>query len=143
MEKGKLIELVNDIILYLPWGEIASDTAERIADRIIENGITVQKRGHWEEAPDEYGICATEFTCSNCKESLRSSEMTDEEFLMLMKYCPNCGAQMDTKKLAMFECEWCGDPDCCERLDLRSEPVLCDECYFSAKEFEEERSKEQ
>ena len=37
----------------------------------------------------------------------------------------------------MFYCENCGDPDCCERLDLWEEPVLCDECYLSAKEFEE------
>ena len=36
----------------------------------------------------------------------------------------------------MFYCEWCGDADCCERLDLREEPILCDECYLSAKEFE-------
>lgn len=41
----------------------------------------------------------------------------------------------------MIECEWCGDPDCCERLDLEWEPILCDECYLSAKEFEEERCK--
>lgn len=41
----------------------------------------------------------------------------------------------------MLECEWCGDPDCCERLDLEWEPILCNECYLSAKEFEEERCK--
>lgn len=39
----------------------------------------------------------------------------------------------------MLECAWCGDTDCCERTDLRGEPVLCDECYISAKEFETER----
>lgn len=38
----------------------------------------------------------------------------------------------------MPECSWCGDPDCCERTDLRGEPILCDECYYSALEFEEE-----
>lgn len=38
----------------------------------------------------------------------------------------------------MIECEWCGDPDCCERCDLIAEPVLCDDCYYSALEFEEE-----
>ena len=31
----------------------------------------------------------------------------------------------------MIECERCGNPDCCERTDLRREPVLCDECYAS------------
>ena len=29
----------------------------------------------------------------------------------------------------MFYCERCGDADCCERLDLQTEPVLCDACY--------------
>ena len=36
----------------------------------------------------------------------------------------------------MLECAWCGDPDYCERTDLCGEPVLCDECYLSALEFE-------
>ena len=38
----------------------------------------------------------------------------------------------------MIECEWCGCTDCCERIDLRGEPVLCDECYMSALKFEED-----
>lgn len=38
----------------------------------------------------------------------------------------------------MPECSWCGDPDCFERTDLRGEPILCNECYYSALEFEEE-----
>lgn len=38
----------------------------------------------------------------------------------------------------MFECENCGDGDCCERYDLEGAPVLCIECYLSAKEFEED-----
>jgi hypothetical protein len=29
----------------------------------------------------------------------------------------------------MFYCERCEDADCCERLDLPTEPVLCDKCY--------------
>lgn len=50
--------------------------------------------GKWETHPDEYEICATEFTCSNCKEVFCSSEMTDEQMFQMMKYCPNCGAKM-------------------------------------------------
>lgn len=37
----------------------------------------------------------------------------------------------------MQECEWCGDRDSCERPDLEETPVLCDECYMSALDFEE------
>ena len=51
--------------------------------------------GRWEAHTDEYEICATEFTCSVCKESFCSSELTDSEFLKMMKYCSNCGAKMD------------------------------------------------
>lgn len=48
----------------------------------------------WKSYPDKYEICATEFVCSNCEESFVSSELTDKEFVKMMKYCPNCGAKM-------------------------------------------------
>ena len=54
--------------------------------------------GKWEVCSDEYEICASEFVCSICKASLVSSELTDEEFLQMMKYCPNCGAKMDGER---------------------------------------------
>lgn len=40
----------------------------------------------------------------------------------------------------IMQCESCGDSNCCERCDLAGEPILCDECYMSAKEFEPERA---
>lgn len=52
------------------------------------------KKGHWEVCSDEYEICADEFVCSVCKESFVSSELTDEQFLEMMRYCANCGAKM-------------------------------------------------
>ena len=54
--------------------------------------------GEWIVAEDDYGICATEFTCSHCKVSLVTSELTDGQFLDMMKYCPNCGAKMDGER---------------------------------------------
>ena len=63
-----------------------------IAD--LEKRCAENESGEWEVNTDEYEICATEFTCSNCKESFISGEMTDEQFLQMMKYCPNCGAKM-------------------------------------------------
>lgn len=41
--REKLIELVNDVLNYLPWGEISSHTAQEIADHLIANGVTIQK----------------------------------------------------------------------------------------------------
>ena len=40
--KKKLVELANDVLQYLPYGEIQIDTAEQIADRMIDHGVTVQ-----------------------------------------------------------------------------------------------------
>ena len=39
--REKLVELANDVLQYLPWGEIQKDTAERIADRMMDNGVTI------------------------------------------------------------------------------------------------------
>ena len=62
-------------------------------DHYIE--VVAVVHGYWKACVDEYEICATEFTCSCCKESFISSDLTDQQFLEMMKYCPNCGALMD------------------------------------------------
>ena len=41
--REKLIELVNNVLRCLPWGEISSHTAEDVADHLIANGVTVQE----------------------------------------------------------------------------------------------------
>ena len=48
--REKLVELVNDVLMYLPWGEIEKDTAERIVDRIMDHDVTVQE---WISVDDE------------------------------------------------------------------------------------------
>lgn len=58
----------------------------------------VEAENEWNVYVDAYGICATEFICSNCKESFCSSEPTDEEFLAMMKCCPNCGKPMNRER---------------------------------------------
>ena len=77
------LQAVNDFELFrsLVKAEPTADVAE-------------VKRGEWAAYPDEYEICATEFVCSCCKQSFASSELTDEQFFDMMKYCPNCGADM-------------------------------------------------
>ena len=66
----------------------------RVAEIMTVQNYCKQSEGEWVACPDEHEICATEFACSNCKESFCSSELTDEEFLKMMKFCPNCGAKM-------------------------------------------------
>lgn len=39
--REKLIELVNDVLSYLPWGQISSHTAKELADHLISHGVTI------------------------------------------------------------------------------------------------------
>ena len=41
--RKKLVDLVNDVLMYLPWGEIQKDTAERIVGRMLNHDVTVQE----------------------------------------------------------------------------------------------------
>ena len=54
--REKLIELANDVLNYLPWGEISSHTAQEIADHLIANGVTIQKWIPVSEPPKTRGI---------------------------------------------------------------------------------------
>lgn len=68
--------------------------AEEQAQYLIDNDVDCVKHGEWKAYPDEHEICATEFACSCCGESFCTSELTDEDFLLMMKFCPNCGAKI-------------------------------------------------
>lgn len=61
---------------------------------IVNVWLHTEKYGEWRMYPDESEIYATEFICSKCRESFCSSDLTDEQFLEIMKHCPNCGAKM-------------------------------------------------
>lgn len=65
------------------------------AIRCIDEGAEFAHvvRARWKRF-DDY-ICATEFVCTNCRESFSTSELTDDEFVAMMRFCPNCGAKMD------------------------------------------------
>ena len=57
--REKLVELVNDVLMYLPWGEIQKDTAERIVDRIMDHDVTVQEWiSVYDELPEVGGYVA-------------------------------------------------------------------------------------
>lgn len=42
-DREKLIELVDDVLGYLPWGEVSPHTAGDVVDRLIANGVTIPK----------------------------------------------------------------------------------------------------
>lgn len=94
---GRLVEAVKcaEIIsekLNIPLADLEDVFAEIPTADVVE-----VKHAYWKVCEDECEICASEFVCSNCKESFVSSDLTDEQFLQMLKYCPNCGAKMNGK----------------------------------------------
>lgn len=92
---SKMIEARADTLIE---GKEAFLYISRWLNLIPAADVVEAKRGEWEVCSDEYEICASEFVCSNCKESFVSSDLTDEQFFEMMKYCPNCGAKMDGER---------------------------------------------
>lgn len=84
-DREKLIELLgsnNDI-----WAD--QKTRERLADHLIENGVTVRGTGYWKRKV-EYGVYW--YVCSECGNELPKSRCGTDYF---SDYCPDCGAMMD------------------------------------------------
>lgn len=81
--KEKLAELINDILNYLPWGQVSNHTAEEIADHLIANGVTVQR---WipvterlpDEAPNSEGGSSSELVLVVVEDSLGSRFVADD-----------------------------------------------------------------
>lgn len=42
-DKEKLVDLINDVLRYQPWGEVSSYTANEIANELIANGVVIQQ----------------------------------------------------------------------------------------------------
>lgn len=66
--------------------------------KLYAKGYRKVERGEWKAKPQEGYIGDTEWMCSKCKEEFCPIELTSEEFLQMMKYCPNCGADMRGEK---------------------------------------------
>ena len=82
-DREKLIEWVNDVLRYLPWGEISSRTPEEIADNLISHGVTVRERGRWEDVSLRF--TQVKEKCSVCG---------GIAYAHGFNFCPNCGADM-------------------------------------------------
>ena len=75
------------------WHEI-----ERIVNRAPTADVVEVVHGYWIAKPQEFYLGDTEWVCSNCSEEFCLSELTHDEFLIMMQYCPHCGAKMDAKE---------------------------------------------
>lgn len=52
--KNRLTELINDVLSYLPWGEISSRTASECADHLLANGVCLDSK-QAAELPRDFG----------------------------------------------------------------------------------------
>lgn len=87
-DREKLIEWVNDVLRYLPWGEVSSKTPEEVADHLISNGVTVRERGgcNW---------CSGEYHTRIMATAIRyHSSGNMDGYELPVNFCPNCGADM-------------------------------------------------
>ena len=87
--REKLMELVNDVLMYLPWGEIQNDTSECIVDRMMDHNVTVQECWQWIY---DFNLAGSNFyRCSVCDRQETLLEKED-----IYEYCPfcHCGAKM-------------------------------------------------
>lgn len=89
--REKLIEILKQApfegkVLDEWWWE---EKIKRIADHLINNGVTVQERGNW-----KYYHKQNKAVCTNCS----FERDLDANFGKAIA-CPNCGARMDLEAL--------------------------------------------
>lgn len=78
MNRERLTELLDDALAVYDVIVYALPHTDEIADYLLANGVTVQKRGRWE-------FKGTAYACSECGTG----------FPAPVSYCFNCGAKME------------------------------------------------
>jgi hypothetical protein len=95
--REKLVELANDVLRYLPWGEIQKDTAERIADRMMDHGVTVQEFGGCEYCKEDSEGCRKMFGAFSITNPFHGKEWfinTGHCKPRQICFCPMCGRRL-------------------------------------------------
>lgn len=93
-----MIDKIATVLIVVSWMALIYFAGKgnllALIPKILQERLNkTEKVGKWEMYIDDYEICATEIVCTHCRESF-ATELTDEEFLEMMKYCPHCGAKM-------------------------------------------------
>lgn len=78
-DRKRLTELVLNTLLITEPEKGYVHIANRVADRLLADGLVVQKQGKWNMKGTAYG-------CSVCGNGA---------FHPWSNYCPNCGAKME------------------------------------------------
>ena len=98
MMREKLIDLLKGSPLgvdELSLGHIVHRrTVGNIADNLIANGVIVKEQGHWTIKTDDYDC--EYMVCSCCGEEFYNAD--EDTVDRTPKYCPNCGAKMDSER---------------------------------------------
>jgi hypothetical protein len=89
--REKLIELLEEAPIY--WDEINGLDRERIADHLIANGVTVQKKGEWELHGND-DDCGCSYFCSKCGANFDEDFFDKKGEYCFWLHCPRCGADM-------------------------------------------------
>ena len=91
-----MIDKIATVLIVVSWMALIyfagkGNFLELIPKILKAKGKETEKVGEWELHWYDYNYG---FVCSHCKESFFTNELSDEEFLQMMKYCPHCGAKM-------------------------------------------------
>ena len=91
--RARLIDILYEGFYISPGNDIKG-TAQKAADYLIANGVTVQRHGRWEYHDT---VCTGDgleavYACSECHSCIDEEAF---EQLHSTDYCPSCGAKMD------------------------------------------------
>lgn len=92
--KEKLVELLDRFVYDEWYGN------EDIAEKLVSNGVTVQKYGYWVsyQTDETYGSMDDKewYKCSKCGKDAYGRCYEDEWYSapILSAYCPHCGTKM-------------------------------------------------
>lgn len=93
----------NDRIDCVPKVELTDECIDEIVKRLTLSQIsddTQLPHGHWERPVDAYTKKSYKWKCSVCGEIAYARPvvcLSAEQQKCTYKYCPNCGAQMETE----------------------------------------------
>ena len=92
-DRDRLVELIEKARAAMKKEELSCDLARNFffAEFLLNNGVTVQKQGRWEEYVNIKGVVR----CSECNDTYIYREWGDEG---KWYFCPNCGAKMDKEE---------------------------------------------
>lgn len=89
-ERERLSDLIDDALAVYDVVVYAHLNADEIADHLIANGVTIQKRGRWLQEGN--AVYMWRHNCSLCGDPVYNK-------IKPYNYCPSCGAKMNEEAI--------------------------------------------